>query len=134
MAGKSFEEKIANVLAYLRNTTYPEGMNKADRVNLRQFAVNFSLEEPPTLAAESTAEENIRTEIAVGDTEPETPSEETGKMVGTVSHKSPESTVNTIEVRAVEEEDVSSNDTIDDDDDDVLMEDGGDRQWFLEGY
>ncbi|KAH1185631.1 hypothetical protein KIL84_018380 [Mauremys mutica] len=53
-------------------------------------------------------------------------------MVGTVSHKSPESTVNTIEVRAVEEEDVSSNDTIDDDDDDVLMEDGGDRQWFLE--
>ncbi|KAH1185778.1 hypothetical protein KIL84_018527 [Mauremys mutica] len=47
MAGKSFEEKIANVLAYLRNTTYPEGMNKADRVNLRQFAVNFSLEGYP---------------------------------------------------------------------------------------
>lgn len=90
--------------------------------------------EPPTLAAESTAEENIRTEVAVGDTEPETPSEETGKMVGAVSPKSPESTVKTVEVRAVEKEDVSSNDTIDDDDDDVLMEDGEDRQWFLEGY
>ncbi|CAM4453287.1 unnamed protein product [Lepidochelys kempii] len=93
--------------------------------------------EPPTLAAESTSEENIGTEIAVGNTEPETPSEEIQKMDGTVSHKCHDSTVKNIEVTVMEEEDVgqdvSSNDTIDDVDD-MLMEDGEDRQWFLKGY
>ncbi|CAM2112664.1 unnamed protein product [Caretta caretta] len=96
--------------------------------NLKPF------KEPPTLAAESTSEENIGTEIAVGNTEPETPSEEIQKMDGTVSHKCHDSTVKNIEVTVMEEEDVgqdvSSNDTIDDVDD-MLMEDEEDRQWFL---
>ncbi|XP_026519603.1 ATPase family AAA domain-containing protein 2-like [Terrapene carolina triunguis] len=94
--------------------------------------------EPPTLGAESTSEENIGTEIAVGDTDPETPSEESRKMDGTLSHKSHDSTVKNRAVTAMEEEDVSNSDTIDDDDDDddiddMLMEDGEDRQWFLKG-
>ncbi|CAM5141335.1 unnamed protein product [Natator depressus] len=94
--------------------------------------------EPPTLAAESTSEENIGTEIAVGDTEPETPSEEIRKVDGTVPHKSHDSTVKNIEVTAMEEEeyigqDVSSNDTSDADDnsDDMLMEEVEDKQWIL---
>ncbi|XP_050812794.1 nicotinate-nucleotide pyrophosphorylase [carboxylating] isoform X4 [Gopherus flavomarginatus] len=45
MAGKSFEEKIAWVLALKRRNKYPEGMNKAGRLNLRRFAANFSLED-----------------------------------------------------------------------------------------
>ncbi|KAH1171082.1 hypothetical protein KIL84_006700 [Mauremys mutica] len=45
MAGTSFEEKVAHVLAYKRSNTYPEGMNKTDRRNLRRFSANFSLEE-----------------------------------------------------------------------------------------
>ncbi|KAH1172064.1 hypothetical protein KIL84_007682 [Mauremys mutica] len=44
-AVKSFEEKIAQVLAYKRTYTYPKRMNKAGRLNLRRFAAKFSLEE-----------------------------------------------------------------------------------------
>ncbi|CAM4532847.1 unnamed protein product [Lepidochelys olivacea] len=44
--------------------------------------------EPPTLAAESTSEGKTGTEIAVGDTEPETPTEEIRKVDGTVSYDS----------------------------------------------
>ncbi|CAM4561750.1 unnamed protein product, partial [Lepidochelys kempii] len=91
--------------------------------------------EPPTLAAESTTEGKIGTEIAVGDTEPETPSEEIRNVEGTVSHAS---TVKTIEVTATEEEehigqDVSNHDTSDADDnfDDMLMEEVEDKQWIL---
>ncbi|CAM2115587.1 unnamed protein product [Caretta caretta] len=93
--------------------------------------------EPPTLAAESTSEGKIRTEIAVGDTEPETPSEEIRNVNGTVSH---DSTVKTVGVTAMEEEeyigqDVSNNDTSDADDnfDDMLMDEVEDKQWILKG-
>ncbi|XP_014425344.2 uncharacterized protein LOC102456264 isoform X1 [Pelodiscus sinensis] len=44
-SGKCFEDKIKNVLAYIRSNTYPEGMNKAGRFNLRRFASKFSLED-----------------------------------------------------------------------------------------
>ncbi|KAG6939580.1 hypothetical protein G0U57_000734 [Chelydra serpentina] len=99
-----------------------------------------TFKEPPTLAAESRSEENIGTEIAVGDTEPEMPSEEIRKVDNIVSHKSHDSTVKNIEVTAMEEEeyiqkDVSSNDTSDADDnfDDMLMEEVEDKQWILKG-
>ncbi|CAM5155040.1 unnamed protein product [Natator depressus] len=91
--------------------------------------------EPPTLAAASTSEGKIGTEIAVGDTEPETPTEDFRKVDGTVSH---DSTVKNIEVTAMEEEkyvgqDVSNNDLSDADDnfDDMLVEEVEDKQWIL---
>ncbi|KAH1182645.1 hypothetical protein KIL84_004137 [Mauremys mutica] len=93
-------------------------------------------EEPPTLAAESTSEGKIGTEIAVGDTEPETPTEEVRKVDGTGSHDSKNKPT---EVTAMEEEeyigqDVSNN-TSDADDhfDDMLMEEVEDKQWILKG-
>ncbi|CAM5114620.1 unnamed protein product [Eretmochelys imbricata] len=91
--------------------------------------------EPPTLAAASTSERKIGTEIAVSDTEPETPTEDFRKVDGTVSH---DSTVKNIEVTAMEEEkyvgqDVSNNDSSDADDnfDDMLVEEVEDKQWIL---
>uniref|UniRef100_K7F4E9 Gypsy retrotransposon integrase-like protein 1 n=1 Tax=Pelodiscus sinensis TaxID=13735 RepID=K7F4E9_PELSI len=44
-SGKCFEDNIKNVLAYITSNTYPEGMNKAGRLNLRRFASRFSLED-----------------------------------------------------------------------------------------
>nr|XP_048707752.1 uncharacterized protein LOC125637395 [Caretta caretta] len=91
--------------------------------------------EPPTLAAASTSEGKIGTEIAVSDTEPETPTEDFRKVDGTVSH---DSTVKNIEVTAMEEEkyvgqDVSNNDSSDADDnfDDMLVKEVEDKQWIL---
>ncbi|XP_030399710.1 uncharacterized protein LOC115640825 [Gopherus evgoodei] len=89
----------------------------------------------PTLAAESTSEGKTGTETGVGDTEPETPTEEIREVDGTVSH---DSKVENIEVTAIEKEeyigqDVSNNDTSDADDsfDDMLTEEVEDKQWVL---
>ncbi|XP_050806886.1 uncharacterized protein LOC127049707 isoform X5 [Gopherus flavomarginatus] len=93
------------------------------------------VKEPTTLAAESTSEGKTGTEIGVGDTEPETPTEEIREVDGTVSH---DSKVENIEVTAIEKEeyigqDVSNNDTSDADDsfDDMLTEEVEDKQWLL---
>ncbi|XP_053861120.1 uncharacterized protein LOC128823068 isoform X2 [Malaclemys terrapin pileata] len=114
---------------------------KLETISGKQLGTMYSIahlkpfKEPPTLAAESTSEGKLGTEIAVGDTEPEIPTEEIRKVVGTVSH---DSTLKNIEVTAMEEEeyigqDVSKNDTSDADDifDDVLMEDMENKQWIL---
>ncbi|XP_034645421.1 uncharacterized protein LOC117887190 isoform X1 [Trachemys scripta elegans] len=114
---------------------------KLETISGKQLGTMYSIahfkpfKEPPTLAAESTSEGKLGTEIAVGDTEPEIPMEEIRKVVGTVSH---DSTLKNIEVTAMEEEeyigqDVSKNDTSDADDifDDVLMEDVENKQWIL---
>ncbi|KAH1172503.1 hypothetical protein KIL84_016342 [Mauremys mutica] len=92
----------------------------------------------PGVAAESKSEGKIGTEIADGDTEPETPTEELRKVDGTGSH---DSTVENTEVTAMEEEesrgqDVSYNDTSDADDrfDDMLTEEMEDNQWLQKGY
>ncbi|XP_037770885.2 uncharacterized protein LOC119567723 [Chelonia mydas] len=124
------------------NITTVEGKRvKLQTISGKRLGTMYSVthlkpcKEPPTLAAESTSEGKIGTEIAVGDTEPETPSEEIRNVEGTVSHAS---TVKTIEVTATEEEehigqDVSNRDTSDADDnfDDMLMEEVEDKQWIL---
>nr|XP_005312654.1 uncharacterized protein LOC101938364 [Chrysemys picta bellii] len=116
---------------------------KLETISGKQLGTMYSIahlkpfKEPPTLAAESTSEGKIGTEIPVGDTEPETPTEEIRKVDGTVSH---DSTLKNIEVTAMEEEedigqDVSKNDTSDADDffDDMLMEEVENKQWILKG-
>ncbi|XP_050777851.1 uncharacterized protein LOC127033743 isoform X3 [Gopherus flavomarginatus] len=114
---------------------------KLQTISGKQLGTMYSIahlkpvKEPTTLAAESTSEGKTGTEIGVGDTEPETPTEEIREVDGTVSH---DSKVENIEVTAIEKEeyigqDVSNNDTSDADDsfDDMLTEEVEDKQWLL---